>query len=104
MRSLTFTEDTVLVNRISKGLGDGDTAKLALEAGLLGFDNLLVPKEDTPDELEELQVEVKRRCPLGVHVRTVTSAILDLIPSKVRHELAGAIVEHGRLNEDDEKN
>ncbi len=98
LRPLTFHEDTVLVNRISNNLGAGDTAKLALEAGLEGWENL------TGEDGEPVEVQTKTRKPLGKNVRTVTTALLDLIPSKVRHELATAIIEHGRLKEDDEKN
>ncbi len=103
MRALSFNEDTILVNRISGGLGDGDTAKLCLLAGLIGFENLRVPSDTNP-EGEELVPELRRVNPLGVHVRSVKVEQLDLIPSKIRHELAGAIAEHGRTNEDDEKN
>ena len=100
LRPLTFKEDTALCNRISQGLGDGDTAKLALEAGLLGFENLRYEDGDC----EEIAVEVSRRTPLGVPVRTVHTKLLDLIRSADRHELATAIIEHGRTSEEDEKN
>lgn len=100
LRPLTFKEDTALVNRIEQSMAGGNTAKLALEAGLLGFENLRYQDGDC----EEIAVETVPRTPLGVRVRSVTTAILDLISSKDRHEIAQAIIEHGRTSEDDEKN
>lgn len=98
LRPLTFKEDTRLLDRIGQNVGDGQTAKLALEAGLEGFENLQGP------DGEDIEVKTCTRSPLGVKVRTVHESILDLIPSTSRHEIAGAIVEHGRMTEDDEKN